>query len=73
MKPDLHNPYGYKICYSEKGHKQEQITHFMTHSYRKALEVKLYYIRYPNGKTRTWYILPISKREATAVWNEKPF
>ena len=36
MKPNLHNPYGYKVCYKEKGCKN-YIRRFITRTYREAI------------------------------------
>ena len=44
MKPDLHNPYGYKICYKEKGSK-ELVTTFIVHGYKKAKFIKEMYVK----------------------------
>ena len=39
MKPNLHNPYGYKVCYKEKGCKS-YIRRFITRTYREAKKMK---------------------------------
>ena len=81
MKPNLHNPYGYKVCYKEKGSK-EYIRHFLTYTYQQAKQAKLYYIKYPQHsreddhplKNPQWVIIPIKKSEVRAgIWHEVPF
>ena len=82
MKPDLHNPYGYKICYKEKGSK-ELVTTFMVHSYKKAKYIKEMYAKlrpvytYPNEKPLkkpTWFIIPITRKEVRdGIWRQCPF
>lgn len=51
MKPNPHNPYGYKVCYQEKG-SSVYIRYFLTYTYKDAVTVMQGYIRYPlqNGK-----------------------
>ncbi len=80
-----HNRYGYKICYTEQGHKSELKRYFITQTYLQALEMKDYYLRYPkNLRSRedfsqilinpTWYILPITIKEVKqGIWRECPF
>jgi len=81
MKPILNNPYGYKICYREKG-SPEYIERFLTYSYRQAVKVKQMYVKWPNMacignmtiKKPTWYIIPITKKEVKAgIWRQVPF
>ena len=81
MKPNLNNPYGYKVCYKEKGSK-EYIRHFLTYTYQQAKQAKLYYIKYPQHsredehplKNPQWVIIPIKKSEVRAgIWHEVPF
>ena len=81
MKPNLHNPYGYKVCYKEKGSK-DYIRHFLTYTYQQAKQAKLYYIKYPQHsreddhplKNPQWVIIPIKKSEVRAgIWHEVPF
>ena len=45
MKPNLHNPYGYKVCYRERRSKRI-VRYFIVHSYKDAVSVKQGYIRY---------------------------
>lgn len=80
-----HNRYGYKVCYTEKGHKQELKRYFITYTYAQALQMKEFYIRYPKGlhsredynhilNKPTWYILPITIKEVKqGIWRECPF
>lgn len=81
MKPDLHNPYGYKVCYRE--HRSKAIVrYFIVHSYKDAVSVKHGYIRYPPRERETdrqlnrptWLILPITRKEVLrGIWRECPF
>ena len=49
MKPDLHNPYGYKVCYRE--HRSKTIVrYFIVHGYKKAVDMKQFYSRYPSAR-----------------------
>ena len=80
IKPKLKNPYGYKVCYKEKGSKVYVIK-FLTHSYRQAVDMKILYLRAPpktdgNKKLKkpTWFVIPIKKSEIRAgIWREVPF
>lgn len=81
MKPNLNNPYGYKVCYKEKGAK-DYIRHFLAYTYRQAKLAKNYYIRYPTHSREDnhllrkpeWVIIPIKKSEVRAgIWREVPF
>lgn len=81
MKPILDNPYGYKVCYKEKGCK-EYIKHFMTYTYLQAKQAKNSYLRYPPRaheddhelKKPEWVIIPIKRSEVRAgIWREDPF
>ncbi len=81
MKPILNNPYGYKVCYKEKGCR-EYIRHFMTYTYRQAKQAKSSYISHPPRareddhelKKPEWVIIPIKKSEVRAgIWREDPF
>lgn len=81
MKPILNNPYGYKVCYKEKGCK-EYIKHFMTYTYRQAKFVKQSCLRFPPRarednhelKKPEWVIIPIKRSEVRAgIWREDPF
>ena len=75
--------YGYKICYTEKGHKRVVKVYFLARSYKQALKMKSYCLRYEqrdrkNYKRRlkkpTWYIVPITRREVLhGIWREVPF
>lgn len=75
------NNYGYKVCSREQG-KKRYIRHFMTYTYKQAVNVMTGYIRYPpnargdNHKliSPTWKIIPISRKEVDAgIWRECPF
>jgi len=81
MKPNIHNPYGYKICYQEKA-KKELIKHFQTYTYRQARLVKDMFHRFPQRskidqhklKKPTWYIIPITKKEfRDGIWRSVPY
>ena len=74
MKPILDNPYGYKICYQEKGSKF-LVEKFYTHSYRRAVAIKNMYLKYPvSNKKHTLFIIPIKKREVMkGIWRQVPF
>lgn len=81
MKPNLHNPYGYKVCYKEKGCKN-YIRRFITRTYREAKEMKEMYLRFPSLATLSnrplkkpeWVIIPIKKSEVRdGIWHEVPF
>lgn len=76
MKPRVDNPYGYKICYIEKGSKA-YVRKYMTHSYKTALKVKEYYLkdsRFFNLKKPSWHIIPITRKEVLrGIWREIPF
>ena len=79
---NLQNPYGYKVCYTEKGYKKVYNQHFITYTYNQAVKTKMFYLRYPplsrtdNHKLNkpTWYIIQITKREVKrGIWRECPF
>ena len=81
MKPILDNPYGYKVCYREKGCK-EYIKFFQTYTYLQAKKAKESYIRFKpkaredNHELRKpqWVIIPIKRSEVRAgIWHEDPF
>ena len=81
MKPILNNPYGYKVCYKEKGCK-DYIKHFLTYTYRQAMQAKNFYHRFPQRdreddhelKKPVWVIITIKKSEVRAgIWREDPF
>ncbi len=80
MKASTNNAYGYKVCYIEK-HKRRPHKRFITHSYKKAVEAKQAYYRYPppdrDGKDIVnvkWEIYPITKQEVkNGIWYEVPF
>lgn len=81
MKPDLHNPYGYKVCYRERRSKKI-VRYFIVHCYKDAVSVKQGYIRYPPRERETnrqlnrptWFILPITRKEVLrGIWRECPF
>lgn len=75
--------YGYKICYSEKGHKRDVKPFFYARSYKQALRMKDMYIRFEQHdrddckrllNKPTWYIVPIMRREVVrGIWREVPF
>ena len=73
--------YGYKVCYREQG-KTRYVRHFMTYTYKQAVNARNGYIRYPpeawedNHKliNPTWKVIPISRAEVEAgIWRECPF
>ena len=81
MKPNPHNPYGYKVCYQEKG-SSVYIRYFLTYTYKQAVAVMQGYIRYPPTERETgrqlnhprWFIFPITKKEVLrGIWREGPF
>ena len=43
MKPNPHNPYGYKVCYQEKG-SSVYIRYFLTYTYKDAVTVMQGYL-----------------------------
>ena len=78
MKPNLHNPYGYKVCYKEKGGK-EYIRHFLTYTYSQARQAKMYYIKYPQRSREDdhlldrpeWVIIPVKNPKCVRVYGMK--
>lgn len=81
MKPDRHNPYGYKVCYRERRSKRI-VRYFIVRSYKDAVSMKQLYIRYPPRERETdrqlnkpiWLILPITRKEVLrGIWRECPF
>ena len=81
MKPDLHNPYGYKVCYRERRSKTT-VRYFIVRSYKSAVDMKMFYIRYPPRERETdrqlnkptWLIFPITRKEVLrGIWRECPF
>lgn len=52
MKSNPHNPYGYKVCYQEKG-SSVYIRYFLTYTYKDAVTAKQGYIRYPPTERKT--------------------
>ena len=73
-------PYGYKVCYTvgkSKGYTRK----FITHSFKKAKEMKDHYYTFPPfnltkkaTKQLKWCIFPISKKEVLrGIWRESPF
>lgn len=76
--------YGYKICYSEKGHKRVVKAYFLVRSYTEAVRIKKSFAGHSgynydreNYKRRlkkpTWYIVPITRREVLrGIWREVP-
>ena len=78
MKPDLHNLYGYKVCYRERRSKRI-VRYFIVRSYKSAVDMKMFYIRYPPRERETdrqlnkptWLILPITRKEVlSGIWRE---
>ena len=75
MKPNINNPYGYKICYKEK-YKKHYVKQFITHSYKQAVKIKKDYLKEDNLllKKPVWHIIPITKSEIRdGIWREVPF
>lgn len=81
MKPKRKNPYGYKICYREKGQKK-YVRHFLTYTYSQAKRAKALFIKYPQKarddghplRKPNWVIIPVKKSEVRAgIWHEVPF
>ena len=81
MKPNPHNPYGYKVCYRERCTKTV-VRYFIARTYREALDIKGYYIRFPPPERETnrsldrpvWLIFPITYKEVIrGIWRECPF
>jgi len=79
MKPNLKNPYGYKVCFKRSRDKPPEYM-FLTYTYKQAVEMKKYYYRYPppdddgNKIISKWYILPITKKEMkSGIWQQAPF
>ena len=81
MKPNLHNPYGYKVCYQEKG-SSVYIRYFLTYTYKQAVTAMQGYIHYPPVERETgrklnhprWYIFPVTRKEVLrGIWRECPF
>ena len=57
MKPILNNPFGYKICYTEKPLKNQYVTRFIVHSFRRAMRIKRMYVA---KKSKKRYSMKIS-------------
>ena len=81
MKPKRKNPYGYKICYREKGQKK-YVRHFLTYTYSQAKRAKAGFVKYPQKarddghplRKPNWVIIPVKKSEVRAgIWHEVPF
>ena len=75
MKPIVNNPYGYKICYTEKPLKKRYVTQFKVRSFRRAMKIKREYVakRRIKHSKKTWHVVPITKREVKlGIW-KKPF
>ena len=75
------NPYGYKVGYRENG-SRFFVRHFMTYTYKQALDWLSYYRKYPQCERDTnrplvkpfWEIKPITEKEYMAgIWHEIPF
>ena len=79
MKPNLNNPYGYKVCYPVK--RKKYVHRFKTRTYQRAKQIKEMYYKYPppddNGKpiiNVKWQIFPITRKEVIrGIWREVPF
>ena len=75
MKPNLNNPYGYKICSQEQPNKPFE-TRFKVHSFRTASEIKKRYVVFQQyfKRRKVYHIYPISKQEVRqGIWRELPF
>ena len=73
MKIKLHNPYGYKVCFSYKNKKRKINIKTYVNTYNLAkFEKNLYEKQYLEDKI-TWYILPVKKREYNRIWKGCPF
>ena len=74
MKASINNPFGYKICYTERRLKRRYVTKFMVHSYKRAKHLKKEYVlSEPRKKRKTWHILPVTKKDLRrGIW-ERPF
>ena len=75
MKPITNNPYGYKICYTQKPFKNKSVTKFHVHSFRRAMRIKRMYVARKSKKRNknTWHVLPITKKEVgKGIW-KRPF
>ena len=81
MKPNINNPYGYKVCCQDK-RLRTFICYFKTRTYKKAVEMKRYFARKPPKtqknkrftKRHTWVIIPIKRSEVRrGIWRENPF
>lgn len=75
MRPNINNPYGYKVCYKEKFHKY-YVRQFKTRSYKQAVKVKQDYVKENNPllKKPVWHIMPITRAEVLkGIWREVPF
>lgn len=75
MKPILKNPYGYKICYTQKPIKNKYVTKFHIHSFRRAMRIKREYVARRKKKHNkiTWHVIPITKTEVKrGIW-KTPF
>ena len=81
MRQQKNCPFGYKVCYKEKGHKK-YIKHYLTYTYEQAKQAKSYFIKYPQKSRESntplkkpyWIIIPIKKSEVKdGIWHEVPF
>ena len=81
MKPNINNPYGYKVCCQNK-RLRTFICYFKTRTYKKAVEMKRFFSRKPPKtqnnkkftKRHTWVIIPIKRSEVRrGIWREAPF
>lgn len=74
MKIKLHNPYGYKVCYSFNNKKRKIYEKCYTNTYNLAKFEKQRFEKYNNKQDKiTWYILPIKKKEYNRIWKDCPF
>ncbi len=80
MKPNIHNKYGYKVCYIRKRAKIP-IKRFITYTYDNTKGIKEMYYKYPPSDDENkpivnvkWEIYPISRKEViNGIWKECPF
>ena len=77
MKPNLYNPYGYKICYTKHRFKKQYIDIFHAHTYKTAMKIKkecVIHRKFKRGRKKfTYQVVPITKKEVKrGIW-KKPF
>ena len=69
MKPNTHNPYGYKICCQER-HRPFEFC-FRVHSYKMANDIKQRYVVFQQHfkRRKVYHIYPITKQEVKhGIW-----